>query len=83
VIRSLEHLVRVNLSGIRDIWVVQQVLDAENELHVSAFHSIIPRAVESGDPEQREACELTCLMVIAGFHCFSSSRIDKQIVPEG
>jgi hypothetical protein len=26
---------------------------------------------------------LACLIVIAGFHDFSSSRIDKQTVPEG
>lgn len=27
--------------------------------------------------------ERTCLTVIAGFHDFSSSRIDRQTVPEG
>lgn len=25
----------------------------------------------------------TCLMVMAGFHDFSSSRIERQTVPEG
>ena len=28
-------------------------------------------------------CAPTCLIVIAGFHDFSSSKIDRQTVPDG
>lgn len=49
--------------------------------------SWIPRRTFKGDIiiAISEVCELvpTCFMVIAGFHDFSSSRIDRQTVPEG
>ena len=30
-----------------------------------------------------ESSQLTCLIVILGFHDFSSSRMDRQMVPDG
>jgi len=33
--------------------------------------------------EERARGERTCLTVIAGFHAFSSFKIDKQTVPDG
>lgn len=63
----LEHLICVNLSRVADVGVVEQVLDTKHNLML----------VQSlGD-------QLTCLIVIAGFQDFSSSRMDRQIVPEG
>lgn len=32
---------------------------------------------------ERELIGQTCLIVIAGFHDFSSSRMERQTVPEG
>jgi len=64
---SLEHLVGVNLGRVANVGVVEQVLDTEHNL-MSALDSIN---------------KLTCLMVICGFHDFSSSRIERQMVPEG
>jgi hypothetical protein len=67
----LEHSVCITLRRIIDVRVVEKFLYAEeylNEVNTCEF----PRL--NGH---------TCLIVIAGFHDFSSSRIDRHTVPEG
>lgn len=64
---SLVHLVRVNLGGIADVGVVEEVLNTENDLG----------SASNGEEN------LTCLIEMAGFQDFSSSRMLRQMVPDG
>lgn len=69
----LEHGISLALGRIIYIWIIQQSLDTQNNLERSI--QISPLETDFRTP--------TCLMVIAGFHDFSSSSIDRQTVPEG
>lgn len=69
----LEHGISLALGRIIYIWIIQQSLDTQNNLEKSI--RISPLETHFRIP--------TCLMVIAGFHDFSSSSIDRQTVPEG
>lgn len=68
----LEHLIRVDLRWVENIRVVEQILDTHHQLR---------RQLESRSLALTRI--LTALTVIEGFHCFSSSRIERQIVPDG
>ena len=68
-----EHGVRLALRRIIDIRVVEQFLDTQQDL---------PPQVSAAEIEKK-ATRHTCLIVIPGFQPFSSSRIDKQTVPDG
>lgn len=69
----LEHRVSVALRWIVHIRVVEEILDSEDNL--GGENQL--REVEPVSPV------LTCLMVSPGFHDFSSSRMDRQTVPDG
>lgn len=73
--RSLEHCIRVALRWIVHIWIVQKFLDSKKHLHGWEY-GCEARAIVYGKRR-------TCLMVIAGFQDFSSSRIDRHTVPDG
>lgn len=70
---ALEHGVSFALSRVIDVGIVQKVLNSQKNLIMFVCHSYAEKVVS----------QRTCLIVIAGFQDFSSSRIDKQTVPDG
>ena len=72
---ALEHRVSITLRGIVYIRIVQEFLDTEKHLGDSRV------SVSAYSPYGFFG--RTCLIVMAGFQDFSSSRIDRQTVPEG
>ena len=69
----LKHGISITLSRIVHIWVIQEVLNPKQDL-TSKLTEAENRRVIRGR---------ACLIVIAGFHDFSSSKMERQTVPDG